>query len=243
MINRLRDLFDEGVPLIASSFTDQDGSETLSDAVEAGLDIVEARIDLFADQDAGAVSDALERMRAAPLIGTIRSRFEGGGWVADDDARLPLFQRIASLVDAVDIELSSDIAPTVIDGAKSAGALAIVSYHDFDDTRPYDELQAIAKRAVAAGADVVKIATTVQTETQMRDLARLLVEPVAEDMIVIGMGERGGASRTFFPLLGSKLTFAKVNASSAPGQVDFAEMMRLLRLFSPPFERRKKWIF
>jgi 3-dehydroquinate dehydratase-1 len=52
---------------------------------------------------------------------------------------------------------------------------------------------------------------------------------------VIAMGPIGAASRVFFPLLGSPVTYGHVGRCGAPGQLSIEELDTALRLYSPAF--------
>jgi 3-dehydroquinate dehydratase-1 len=112
---------------------------------------------------------------------------------------------------------------------RAADKLVVVSHHDFERTPAYDELADVAGRAVAAGADIVKIATHIAEDADIGVLSRLLTEGPARSMVVIGMGEKGLPTRLLFPRQGSLFTFAaKGERASAPGQLPYERMLKLL---------------
>ena len=118
--------------------------------------------------------------------------------------------------------------------AHALGKLLVVSHHDFEATPAYEALAEAARRAVEAGADVVKIATQVNDDADIATLARLLQEKAAPRLVVIGMGERGVPTRLMFPRDGSLFTFAaKGDRASAPGQIAYGRMAALLGITAP----------
>ena len=134
------------------------------------------------------------------------------------------------LVDAVDIELgSSAILKDVVGSAKDNNKKVIISYHNFKTTPGNGRLQDIIARAREKGADIVKIAAFARSPQDLKRLASLLAGQ--DDLIVIAMGERGKASRVFFPMLGSLLTYGSVTASTAPGQMTLREIKRELKKY------------
>src|SRR5262249_29954853 len=158
---------------------------------------------------------------ACPTIATIRSAAEGGAWDAPDRARLELFQHVMPYVDAVDVELSSEaIVADVVDAARPAGAVVIVSHPDFVGTPPDAELDAIVGCARDAGADYVKVAAMATSSDDVRRLAAFTVRHAASGLIVIAMGDLGSVSRVFFPALGSRLTYAHRGEHPVAGQLD-----------------------
>lgn len=70
--------------------------------------------------------------------------------------------------------------------------------------------------------DIMKIATMVRKEEDVRVLLRLLLEKEKdEEMIVIGMGAKGQLTRILGPLFGSYLTYVSTPyGETAPGQID-----------------------
>lgn len=219
-----------GRPLVAVSFTDADARQDLAEARHAGVAIAELRIDLFARLTPDYVVRQAERLSGLPTLATIRLASEGGAWKGEEAARLALFQAVLPLVDGLDIELQTPATIATLQPAlREAGKLLVISHHDVEATPPYETLAEICRRAAEAGADVVKIATMVRGDDDIATLARLLVELPARNLVVIGMGEKGLATRIAFPEKGSLFTFAaKGERASAPGQIPYPEMLRRL---------------
>jgi 3-dehydroquinate dehydratase-1 len=207
-------------------------AEVLS-LVQRGLDVAELRVDHFARVDAASVLAQLDVFAGVPLLATIRSAAEGGGWKGTEADRLALFRALLPRVDAVDVEIASEIARDVVRDAQRAGRLAIASFHDFARTPGAGALAAVVARGRALGADVVKIATAVAGRDDLRSLARLLVDPSDIGLIAIGMGDAAVATRVLFPALGSLLTYAHAGNVTAPGQIPLVEMRQLLRRLYP----------
>ncbi|MEU4740418.1 type I 3-dehydroquinate dehydratase [Actinosynnema sp. NPDC023658] len=237
----LRALLDSGIPLVAVSFADDDVDRAAEEARSAGVDVAELRIDRFSRTDVGHVREQVRAFGGLPVLATVRSAFEGGGWKGSEAERLEVFRAVAPLVDAVDVELSSrELLADVITAARAHDTLVIVSYHNFDRTPGQDELTAIVRDAKAAGADVVKISTMATSSADVKVLASLLVNADDDtELIVIAMGAIGTASRIFFPALGSKVTYTFIGHQPTSGQLGFAETFRLMRRFYPEYDRRK----
>jgi 3-dehydroquinate dehydratase-1 len=224
------------VPRIAAPVTDGD-VRAHADAVRRYADLVELRIDQFARHDPAYVGAVCRDAGALglPLIATIRSVDEGGGTRLDDVQRLALFEAVLPSVAAVDIELRAPIRAQVVELAHRTGKRAIVSYHDFAATPIDTDLAALFQAAELGNADVVKIAAQARDAADADRLLVFLLERRARAMIVIGMGPHGVASRVFFPLLGSLITYGGVGAATAPGQLPLAELHAELRRYSPAF--------
>lgn len=201
-------------------------------AAAAGADILELRADTFKDADAGKIERTLREIKAIgkPVLLTIRSAKEGGKYPITDRKREALFKTLMPLADAVDIELSSSgILENVVNSAKSHKKKVIISYHNFKSTPGDRKLLELASDARAAGADIVKIAAYARGTEDLRRLAGFLID--FKDLIVIAMGGHGSASRVFFPMLGSLLTYGSITGQTAPGQMPLSEIKRELRRY------------
>ncbi len=220
------------LPCIAATVSERELGDTgwaeLADVIEVRLD----QMSTVAAPRAVALCTAL-RALGKPLIATVRWSAEGGAAVLDDAERRALYAQVAACVDGLDIELRSPLCDEIVALARGQGRLAIVSQHDFHTTPPAAALQSVL--AEGRRGDVVKIATTTAEPAALRRLLDLLLLPGGTPRIVIGMGEAGAASRVFFPLFGSVLTYAFVGAPMAPGQLPLAELYDALRRYSPSF--------
>lgn len=224
-----------GRPAVAVSFTDADGKDEVTAARAAGVAIAELRIDLFARLSADYVEAQARRLSGLPTIATIRMAAEGGSWNGPEAERQALYRLVLPLVDGVDVELAAEeTARTIGEAAKASGKVLVLSHHNFERTPPFEDLAEVSGRAVAAGADIVKIAARVDNDADIATLARLLEEEVAPNMVVIGMGEAGAPTRLLFPSKGSLFTFAsKGERSTAPGQLDYLRTLKLLATLYP----------
>jgi 3-dehydroquinate dehydratase-1 len=219
-------------PLIAVPLTDVEVRVQTAEAL-AFADILELRIDLFENQEPDHVATicAEARSAGAPLIATVRSTREGGGTQMPDDERQRLFETAIPDVDAVDIELRSSLRGCIVDRIHQNGKLAIVSHHDLRGTPATEQLSAIVDSARSAGADIVKIATQANTSNDRNRLLELLLQRREEALIIIAMGPLGAASRVFFPLCGSLITYGFLNESVAPGQLSIRDLRSELQRY------------
>lgn len=226
------------LPRIAVPFSDRASHAEVQALRRRGLDVAELRVDHFASPDPAHALAELDKFADLPTLATIRLRAEGGGWARGEGERLALFRALAPRVGAIDVELAAlEIRDEVIDAAHRAGALAIVSHHDFEKTPDPGALGALVARAQQTGADAIKIATTVRGPADVRALASALL--ASPNLIVIGMGESGIATRLVFAALGSLLTYAFAGEATAPGQLPFDEMLALLRRLFPAYDAAK----
>ncbi|MBI5875525.1 MAG: type I 3-dehydroquinate dehydratase [Deltaproteobacteria bacterium] len=217
-------------PNIAAVIIDGEDKKAIAQAKRNGADLLELRIDCFKKQDVAAVQKTVRHIQAQklPLLATIRSKAEGGKSGISEKERLRLFQNIMPFVDAVDIELGSKkILKHVIKAAHESNKKAIISYHNFKSTPEQKRLEAIVKNCKKAGGDIVKIAAFAREKKDIVRLASLVVSH--KDIIIIAMGKLGIASRLFFPMLGSLITYCSVTESSAPGQLSLKTTAKLLK--------------
>ncbi|HBG46284.1 MAG TPA: type I 3-dehydroquinate dehydratase [Deltaproteobacteria bacterium] len=197
-------------------------------AISNGADLLEVRIDTFRDKKPEVLAASLKDLKKScklPIILTIRSRAEGGQAHLDDDTRISLFNTLIPFAEYVDIEISSSgILKNVVKSAKKDGKKVIASHHDFKSTPDDKKLNKIIDSGLSSGADIVKIATYVNTPDDLRRLVRL---PSSRDnLIVIGMGAFGAASRVFFPMIGSLFSYGSITGKTAPGQLSLRDLKR-----------------
>ncbi len=230
----------DGTPRIAVPFTDRTSTAAIQDARKRGLDIAEIRIDRFERHDSAHVVEHVRRFRDLPTIATIRSGSEGGDWRGSEAERIALLEAVLPEVDGVDIELASrTIVDEAVRSAHGLGKLVILSFHDFGRTPDPAALDEVVERSKSKGADIVKVATLASSRRDLGVLANLTVKHAERNLIVMGMGSEGVVTRLLFPALGSLITFASLEEETAPGQMPFDLMFRLMRLIHPAFNDAK----
>ena len=160
-------------------------AEEWKQAAEAGVDLVELRIDCLRREP------DLKRIlkdRPTPLVFTIRRGVDGGLWRGNEEKRQQLLREAIALgVDYVDLEM--DIATKIRRFGKTK---RIVSYHNIKTT-PVD-LQDIAEQCEELDPDVVKIATAASTLAEASRVLHLGATAKAPT-IPIAMGEIGVFTR------------------------------------------------
>jgi 3-dehydroquinate dehydratase-1 len=125
--------------------------------------------------------------------------------------------------DYLDIDLTSIRNFTFNDANKTK---IIISYHNFDQTPSLKKLESIKKKKKKYKPDIMKFATMVNSDDDIRILFQLLLNKKQnEQMIIIGMGNKGKTTRILGPLLGNYLTYASTPYSrSAPGQLNIDKL-------------------
>lgn len=205
------------------------------------FDLVEARVDLFAEQRLDAGADACRALEASgtPVLVTIRAANQGGRFTAGEAIRLERFRAALAVASWADVEddaaIRADVAALV--RARPAGQL-VVSHHDFTATPPLTELRAVIAGCHAAGpAAIAKLATRVNQPSDAAALHALLAEHPARTA-VIGMGGTDGELRVQLAAAGSRLAYGFLADSTAPGQISAAALHARLLAASPAYAAR-----
>jgi 3-dehydroquinate dehydratase-1 len=212
-----------------------------SPRAERPYDLVEARVDLFAQQSLDGCAHDCARLETTgtPVILTIRSAAQGGRFAGSDAARQAAFTAAitAGYASWVDIENDASIVDAVAAaiGARKGGQL-IVSHHDFARTPPLDALLAVVDRCHEIPGAVAKIATAVKTEDDRRTLLDLLSRR-PDRTCVIGMGASADL-RIELAARGSLLAYGYLERATAPGQMSAAETHQRLRAASARYAAR-----
>jgi len=212
-------------PLICVPILQKDRKSVLkvaSEAVKAGADLLELRIDALLNTDPQSIIHLIEEINY-PLIATNRMREEGGHFMGLESERTEILVEVADHVDYVDIELQTDkkYRSRVIQAAKST----IISFHDFQKTPYLNELLEVVKREKELGS-IAKFAVMPQN---MQDTLNVLeVVNQHDNTIGIAMGEMGRYTRVVSPLLGSPITYASLGGGSAPGQLDVEDTKEII---------------
>ena len=207
-------------------------------AVARGVDMIEARVDQLRDHSPVAAVAAVTRLKryGLPLIGTVRCAAEGGAANLPDAHRAELYDAISPLVDIIDTELRSARAlAQTLRRARRNGNLIMLSSHDFTATPPMASLARTLRQAIAAGADIVKIATMATSRADVARLFEFTARHRDRRLVVIGMGPVGSITRLALPLVGSLLTYT--NLQPVDGQIPLATLLAHLRVYAPAGER------
>ena len=177
-------------------------------------DLVELRVDTVEDPNASA---ALEG-RTRPVIVTCRASWEGGYFSGSEEERRRLLAEAQRLgADYVDIEWRAGFDELV---RANQGKGVVLSMHDFAGVPSDLDARALAMRAT--GAEVVKVAVTVQRLSESLPLIAL-GKRVGGSAVLLAMGEAGIPSRVLAGRFGSAWTYA--GDGVAPGQIPASRMV------------------
>ena len=208
---------------------------------QRAYDLVEARVDLFAQQSLDGCAHDCARLEASgtPVILTIRRAAQGGRFAGPDAVRLAAFRAAIAGGHASWVDIENDA--TIVDELAAAiaarkGARLIVSHHDFARTPPLDALLAIVDRCHAVPGAVAKIATAVRSDNDRQTLLDLLARR-PDRTCVIGMGA-SAELRIELAVRGSLLAYGYLESATAPGQMSAAETHERLLAASPGYAQR-----
>lgn len=177
--------------------------------------------------------DGLESiMKGLPVHSIITARHpdEGGSGNLSAAARLSLIRRFMGGANAIDIELRSvdEFGPAIVDEIKAGRKRLVLSFHDFEGTPAKEILRSKIGAAVAANADVVKIATALRDTDDLFTLVEVLREEDRIPVSIMGMGRLGKVSRLLLAQCGSVLNYGFLNMPNAPGQWPAIQLKEML---------------
>lgn len=183
-----------------------------------GADLIEVRLDYLANPQE-SIHTRWDRL-PLPVIATCRGKERGGEFKGSIEEEINILEHAAKNgARFVDIDYRF---------VKPFGdAEVIASFHDFNAT-PSD-IAAKLDRACATGAQIGKVAALVNSWSDNRHLLDLCSRDWPKPVIVAGMGDAGQITRVIGPSRGSFLTYASSRMGSAPGQINFREMLDVYR--------------
>lgn len=200
--------------------------------LDLDFDLIELRIDYYKHvENIEKVIDLLEEIKAInlkPLIFTFRTKNEGGMHDISEEMYFNLNKSIikSELVNLVDIELyhSEDEIKKLISLAHENNIKVVLSNHDFHKTPCKNEIINRLVKMQNLNADITKIAVMPVCEEDVLTLMEASLEMKKEKadrpFIALSMGTMGIITRLAVSLLGSCITFASLDDSSAPGQIN-----------------------
>lgn len=187
--------------------------------------LIELRIDYISSVTAADL-DIIREATSVPAILTCRPSSEGGHFNGSEEDRIHILQSAIGIFEYVDIELTTIQHYTFIRNEKTQ---LIISYHNFEETPSYWDIQKTIYDINASKPDIIKIATMINRDYEVGKIYRLLTnKPKSENRIIVGMGKMGKVTRILGPLLGSYLTYASTKwGETAPGQIAMSELKKV----------------
>jgi 3-dehydroquinate dehydratase type I len=193
------------------------------------VDLFEVRIDLIGP-DWREVAGQLGK----PWVACNRKADEGGIWEGSEEKRIAELLSALELGAAmVDIELSTENLSDVVTRIKRQ-AECLISFHHLEETPPFSAMKEIARRQLAAGADIVKVVTTARKFEDNANTIQLIREFPGKRVVAFAMGPLGLVSRLLCPLAGGEFIYASVESGgeAAPGQMTAEEMRQIYEMVS-----------
>jgi len=216
-------------PMVVGTVSSVAKLEELVTGGAVDADIVEIRMDLFPhNEPAWKESFRALNDRGVQLLLTLRHKDEGGKWEGSPLERMELLRDLLPFACAVDVEIGTGGLGPVQDAANESETCLIGSFHDFEKTPAVDILSNVIEIGFANGADLVKIATLTEMESDVEVLAAVLQKYGDLPLAVLGMGTLGPESRVQLPRIGSRLTYGYLDESAAPGQIHAGDLRKRL---------------
>lgn len=200
-------------------------------------DLIEVRLDAFTEAD---LPSAIAKLRNVlqrslpPTIIALRPLDQGGFRAVDLDCRLRFWCEQGFQIPAAFFDLEMDLAELLLSEREASvdWSRVICSFHDFDGGS--GDLNSLYERLARIPARLLKIAVTVNDAVDNLHIFELLARARLEgrELIAIGMGEAGIATRILGCSRGSFLTYGALNRSSptAPGQLTASELWNQYRV-------------
>ncbi|KAJ8490329.1 hypothetical protein OPV22_012050 [Ensete ventricosum] len=222
------------VPLVSK--TVEQMVADMAAAKACGADLIEIRLDHLSNFDPRRDLQLLLGDRPLPALVTYRPKWEGGEYEGDDKQRFQALCLAMELgAEYVDVELKvAEDFVRLISEKKPENFKLIISSHNYQSTPSSEELSSLVARIQAAGADIVKIATTAVDIVDVAPMFQVIVHCQEQQVPMIGlvMGEKGLISRLLCPKYGGYLTFGTLGAGkeSAPGQPTISDLLNVYNI-------------
>ena len=234
----------EGIPKICVPLTGKSEEEILAQAENIATkkpDLVEWRADFFdVVMDFGEVDRILQSIAKIiapiPIIFTFRTKKEGSTREISVVDYIWLNESVAKskAVDLIDVEIftCANKSSELIKALHQQGKIVIASSHNFEQTPSEEDIIDILQKMESLEADILKVAVMPNSS---EDVQRLLGATAKRSkltnkpLITMAMAKLGASSRVCGEKYGPSVTFASVGQASAPGQIEFDELKKLLQ--------------
>src|SRR5258706_10821674 len=228
MKNETLELLKKSSPLLVASLDGDDLPYLLEQARAERADIVEIRLDIWGNFFREEMVEKMARFKDRVGIAMLVS-FRGGhpfpAWWQ------PVHWRALSAASVIDVEWNPKYPwREIIRNVKKFNLGLVISHHDYQTTPSEKNLIKIARTAYAKKADIVKIATRVKTESDIRTLLAVNQRFAPKKlMTVMGMGPLGTLSRLVGPLFHTCLLYGYIGTPTASGQLSYRDLQESIR--------------
>ncbi len=236
MKNETLELLKKFSPLLVASLDGDDLPYLLEQARTERADIVEIRLDIWGNFFREEMVEKMARFKdkvGIPMLVSFRGGHPFPAWWQ------PVHWRALSHAAVIDVEWNPKYPwREIIRNAKKFNLCLMISHHDYQATPSERNLVKIARAAYAKKADVVKIATRVKTEADIRTLLALNARFAPKKlMTVMGMGPMGTLSRIVGPLFHACLLYGYIGTPTASGQLPYRELQERIRSLYPRYDQ------
>lgn len=236
MKNDLLALLKKSTPLLVASLDGDDLPYLLEQARSERADIVEIRLDLWGNFFREDMVEKMARFKdkiGLPMLVSFRGgRPFPAGWQ-------PIHWRALSHASLIDVEWNPQYPwRAILKNVRKYNLALMISHHDYQGTPPEKTLIRLARAAYAKGADIVKLATRVKTEQDVRVLLGACERFTPRKfMTVMGMGPLGTLSRLVAPLFQTCLVYGYIGTPTANGQLPYRELQEKIRSLYPRYDQ------
>ena len=197
-------------------------------AIKLGADLIELRLDYLDTFNAEKLRDVISGIESRCIL-TLRSSKEGGRFRGGEAKRVQLLYHLIDLKPAyIDIELEAVKKEKKLAEVRAETTL-IVSKHSFTNTPNQSTLSRWVEE-VLSYEGIGKVVTTARSFEDNLRVMEMLKQAPKSRLIAFCMGELGLISRVLAPILGSPIVYTCLKESTAPGQIELSEALRLYRV-------------
>lgn len=140
----------------------------------------------------------IKEITKTPLIATARVKTEGGLWEGNEKTRINLLIKASYAgFTYIDLEASTPNLLQTVSELQGAGSKLIISYHDFNMTPTFDDMEEMYKRTKIVGGNLCKIVGT--ANSYVDNLVYLEFLKKYPGNIAFGMTTTGVLSRIISP--------------------------------------------
>jgi 3-dehydroquinate dehydratase I len=195
-------------------------------AFSFGADFAEIRFDFVSPNRMQAAIDTVRGIRSKTVF-TLRSKDQGGKFAGSEQERIEWLKKLAEQKPMLlDVELD-----TIKENDELADFLEktpiLVSWHDFQQTPPSDELADILSE-MRIYSNYVKVVTTAKSVEDSLRLLELYESTTGLHPVIFAMGDAGIVSRILCTIVGNApFTYTSLEKAVAPGQLTVKQMRKL----------------
>jgi len=235
MKNDLLSTLKQSAPLLVASLDGDDLPYLLEQARSERADVVEIRLDLWGNFFREDMVEKMARFKekiGIPMLVSFRGGHPFPPWWQ------PIHWRALGPASLIDVEWNPKYPwREILKNVRKYNLALMISHHDYKETPKEKQLLRLAKSAYAKKADIVKVATRVKDEQDIRKLLALSDKLAPKRLItVMGMGPLGTLSRLVGPLFHSCLIYGYIGTPTANGQLPFRELQDRIRALYPRYD-------